>query len=74
LVLKTWLRLETEAITEEGKMGLDAQKRFVEMDKYHNMCDRIRVKMVELKTVNVKNATKEIRGGEGQSPFNKMLE
>jgi hypothetical protein len=38
------------------------------------MRDGIRVKMVELKTIIVKKTTKEIRGGEGQSPFNKMLE
>jgi hypothetical protein len=46
----------------------------IEMDKYRNVRDGIRVKMVELKTIIVKKAIEEIRGGEGQSPFNKMLE
>jgi hypothetical protein len=29
--------------------------------------------VVELKTINTKKATKEIRGGKDQSPFDKML-
>jgi hypothetical protein len=53
LVLKTWLRLHSEKIAEESKVGLDAHKGLP--------------KMIKLK------ATKEIGGGEGQSPFHKVL-
>jgi hypothetical protein len=46
---------------------------FTEMDEYHDMRDGIWVEVVDLKNAEVKKALKEIRGREGQSPFNKML-
>jgi hypothetical protein len=74
LSLLAGLWLKAGEVVEEGKVGLNAQKSFAKMDKYCNMCDRIRVKMVELKTIIVKKATQEVSGGGGQSPFNEMLE
>jgi hypothetical protein len=54
-------------------VGFDSEKGFTEMDKNGNMADGIRVEVMELKPVIVKNATEERTRGEGQSPFSKMV-
>ncbi|RLN41846.1 hypothetical protein C2845_PM01G44540 [Panicum miliaceum] len=37
------------------------------------MNNGIRIQVIDLNTPVIKKATEEIRGGEGQSPFNKMF-
>jgi hypothetical protein len=54
-------------------VGLDSEEGHTEMDKNGNMADGIRVEVMELKPVIVKNATEERTRGEGQSPFGKMV-
>jgi hypothetical protein len=66
-----WLGFDAEEEAEKIPVGFDSEKGFTEMDKNGNMADGIRVEVMELKPVIVKNAVEERTRGEGQSPFSK---
>jgi hypothetical protein len=66
-----WFYSEKEA--EKIPMGFDSEEGFIEMDKYCNMANGIRVEVMELKPVVVKKTPEERTRGEGQSPFSKMV-
>jgi len=53
-------------------MGLDAEKCFAKMHKDGNMSYGVGIEMMKLKAVNIKKPAKEIRGGEGETPFGKF--
>jgi hypothetical protein len=44
------------------------------MDFWSNVADRVRVEMMELKPVEIKKATEDGTGGEGQTSFSEMVE
>jgi hypothetical protein len=67
------LRFDTEEETEKILMGFDSEESFTKMDKNGNVADRVRVEMMKLKPVEIKEATEERRSGEGQSPFGKVV-
>jgi hypothetical protein len=67
------LRFYTEEIVEKIPMGFNSKESFTKVDENSNVADRVRVEMMELKPVEIKNATEGI-GGEGQTPFSKMVE
>jgi hypothetical protein len=68
------LRLDPEEISEKVVVGFDAKKSLTEMNKDGHMGNRIGIQVVKLKTINIKKAIEKIRGREGQSLFDKMLE
>jgi hypothetical protein len=68
------LRFHTEEIAEKILTGIDSKESFTKMNENSNVADRIRVEMLELKPVEIKKATEEGAGGEGQTPFSKMVE
>jgi hypothetical protein len=68
------LRFHTEEIAEKIPMGFDSKESFTKMNENSNVGDRVRVEMMELKPVEIKKATEEGTGGEGQTPFSKMVE
>jgi hypothetical protein len=68
------LRFYTEETTEKILMRFNSKKSFTKMDKNSNVADRVRVEMMELKPVEIKKATEEGTGGEGQTPFSEMVE
>ena len=69
-----WLRFHTEEIAEKIPMGFDSKESFTKMNENSNVADRVRVEMLELKPVEIKKPTEERAGGEGQTPFSKMVE
>jgi hypothetical protein len=54
-------------------MGFDSEESFIEMDEDGNMANGIRVEVMELKPIKIKKATEKRAGGEGQTPFGKMV-
>lgn len=48
---------------EEGEIGLDAQTHLTKMDGNCNMHDGIWIELVDLKTIEIKEATKEVPVG-----------
>jgi hypothetical protein len=59
---------------EKIPMGFNYKESFTKVDENSNVADRVRVEMMELKPVEIKKATEEGTGGEGQTPFSKMVE
>jgi hypothetical protein len=55
-------------------MGFNSKESFTKVDENSNVVDRVRVEMMELKPIEIKNATEEGTGGEGQTPFSEMIE
>jgi hypothetical protein len=55
-------------------MGFNSKESFTKVDENSNVADRVRVEMMELKPVEIKKATEEGIGGEGQTPFSEMVE
>jgi hypothetical protein len=58
------LRHYPKKIAEKIPMGFNFEESFTKMDENSNVADRIRVKMMELKPIEVKKATEEETGGE----------
>jgi beta-glucosidase/6-phospho-beta-glucosidase/beta-galactosidase len=55
-------------------MGFNSKESFTKVDENSNVADRVRVEMMELKLVEIKKATEEGTGGEGQTPFSEIVE
>jgi hypothetical protein len=68
------LRFYMEEIAEKIPMGFNSKESFTNVDENRNVADRVRIEMMELKPVEIKKATKEGIGGEGQTPFSEMVE
>ena len=56
-------------MTEELKMGLDAQKSFAQMHEDRKMNKGIGGKMMKLDSVEIQKPRKEIQARKTQSPF-----
>jgi hypothetical protein len=69
-----WLRFYTEEKVEKIPIGFNSKESFTKVDENSNMADRVRVEMMELKPVEIKKATEEGTGGEGQTSFSKLVE
>jgi hypothetical protein len=69
-----WLGFDAEEEAEQIPVGFDSEKCFTEVDENGNVANGIRVEVMELNPVIVKKAPKEGTSGEGQSPFDKMVE
>jgi hypothetical protein len=61
-------------MAEKILMGFNSKESFTKVDENSNVADRVRVVMMELKPIEIKKATKEGTGGEGQTPFSEMVE
>jgi hypothetical protein len=68
------LRFYTEEMAEKIPMGFNSKESFTKVDENSNVADRVRIDMMELKPVEIKKATEEGTGGEGQTPFSEMVE
>jgi hypothetical protein len=68
------LRFYMEEIAEKIPMGFNSNESFIKVDENSNVVDRVRVEMTELKPIEIKKATEEGTGGEGQTPFSEMVE
>jgi hypothetical protein len=68
------LGFDAEEEAEQIPVGFDSEKCFAEVDENGNIANGIRVEVMELNPVIIKEATKEGTSGEGQSPFGKMEE
>jgi hypothetical protein len=55
-------------------MGFNSKESFTKVDESSNVADRVRVEVMELKPVEIKKATEEGTGEEGQTPFKEMVE
>jgi hypothetical protein len=66
-----WFDAEEEA--EKILVGFDSKEGFTEMDKNRDVANGVRVEVMELKPVIVKEATEKRTRGEGQTPFGKMV-
>jgi hypothetical protein len=55
-------------------MGFNSKESFTKVDENSNVADRVQVEMMELKPVEIKKATEEGTGGEGQTSFSEMVE
>jgi hypothetical protein len=66
-----WFDAEEEA--EKIPVGFDFKEGFTEMDKNRDVANGVRVEVMELKPVIVKEATEKRTGGEGQTPLGKMV-
>jgi hypothetical protein len=55
-------------------MGFNSKESFKKVDENSNVADRVRVKVMELKLVEIKKATKERTSGKSQTPFREMVE
>jgi hypothetical protein len=64
----------TEEIAEKILMGFNSKESFTKVDDNSHMAYRVWVEMMELKPVEIKKATEEGIGGEGQTPFSEMVE
>jgi hypothetical protein len=67
-----WFYLEE--IAEKIPMGFNSKESFAKVDENSNMADRVRVEVMELKPVEIKNAMEERTSGESQTPFREMVE
>jgi hypothetical protein len=65
--------VDAEEEAEKIPMGFDFKEGFIEMDKNRDVANGVRVKVMELKPVIVKEATEKRTRGEGQTPFGKMV-
>jgi hypothetical protein len=72
-ILGGGLRFDSEEEAKKVPVGLDSKEGFTEMDKNRDVANRVRVAMMKLKLVVVKEATEKRTRGEGQTPFGKML-
>jgi hypothetical protein len=68
------LRFYMEEIAEKIPMGFNSKESFTIVDENSNVADRVGVEMMELKPVEIKKATEEGTGGEGQTPFSEVVE
>jgi hypothetical protein len=62
-----WFDAEEEA--EKIPVGFDSKEGFTEMDKNRDVVNGVRVEVMELKPIIVKEATGKRTRGEGQTPF-----
>jgi hypothetical protein len=73
-VIRGRLCLDMEKIAEKIPMGFDSEESFAEVNEDRDVEDRVWVEVLELNPVKVKKATEERTGGEGQTPFRKVVE
>jgi hypothetical protein len=66
-----WFDAEEEA--EKIPVGFDSKEGFIEMDKNRDVANGVRVKVMELKPIIVKEATEKRTRGEGQTLLGKMV-
>jgi hypothetical protein len=66
-----WFDSEKEA--KKIPVGFNSEKSFAKMNKDGNVANGVRVEVMELKPVIVKEATEKRTRGEGQTPFGKMV-
>jgi hypothetical protein len=64
---------DSEKEVEKIPMGFNSEKSFAKVNKDENMANEVRVEVMELKPVIVKEATEKRTRGEGQTPFGKMV-
>jgi hypothetical protein len=68
------LRFYTEEIAEKILMGFNSKESLTKVDENSNVANRVRVEMIKLKPIEIKKATEEGTGWEGQTPFSEMVE
>jgi hypothetical protein len=67
------LRLYSEKEAKKIPVGFNSEESFTELDEDGNMANGIRLEVMELKPVEIKQASEERARVEGQTPFSKMV-
>ena len=68
------VRFHIEIIFEQGGMRRNTKKDFAEMNEDRNLKNGIRVKIHQFDSVESKQTTKELTGGESKAAIDELLE